>query len=134
VARVVDASVIVEWLTDGRGLGDCAEAALFADDDRITAWHCGAEVLHALRGLTLGHKLDPHIAAAAVEDFRLLDIEFLDTNPLLGRAFGLRHNSSAYDALYIALAEYTSALLVTCDGGMYDAAIAAGIAAELVSL
>jgi predicted nucleic acid-binding protein len=35
--------------------------------------------------------------------------------PLLGRVWELRHNFTAYDATYIALAEATGSVLYTCD-------------------
>ena len=35
---------------------------------------------------------------------------------LLGRAWELRDNLTAYDAMYVALAEALDAALVTCDG------------------
>jgi predicted nucleic acid-binding protein len=34
---------------------------------------------------------------------------------LLGRIWELRHNFTAYDATYIALAEATSSVFYTCD-------------------
>ena len=40
---------------------------------------------------------------------------YLSHTPLIGRIWKLRHNFSAYDATYIALAEATNSVLYTCD-------------------
>ena len=42
--------------------------------------------------------------------------------PFLGRAWQLRANVTAYDALYVALAEALGAVLVTCDARLARAA------------
>jgi predicted nucleic acid-binding protein len=44
-----------------------------------------------------------------------LPLRRLDHTPLLDRAFALRDNFSAYDAVYVALAEGLAAPLVTAD-------------------
>ena len=48
--------------------------------------------------------------------------------PLLERAWELRDNVSAYDAMYVALAELLDAPLVTCDASL---ARAAGVRAQI---
>lgn len=42
-------------------------------------------------------------------------------DPYLPRVWELRHNLTAYDALYVALAESLGAELVTCDARMAQA-------------
>lgn len=41
--------------------------------------------------------------------------------PLLERIWELRHNITAYDAAYVALAERLDAVLVTCDTKLVNA-------------
>jgi predicted nucleic acid-binding protein len=55
-------------------------------------------------------------AAEAIEDLTLFHILRHPHLDLLGRAWELRENVAAYDAMYLALAEALDAPLVTCDG------------------
>jgi predicted nucleic acid-binding protein len=57
----------------------------------------------------------PDLAAAALEDLAALDIARYEHEPLLGRVWELRHTVTAYDAVYLALAEVLDAPLVTFD-------------------
>jgi predicted nucleic acid-binding protein len=45
----------------------------------------------------------------------LLDVERYPHEPFLDRVWGLRNNVTAYDAVYVALAETLGELLVTGD-------------------
>jgi predicted nucleic acid-binding protein len=60
-------------------------------------------------------QLTVHEAADAISDLRELDPTRHAHEPLLDRIWGLRQNFSAYDAVYVALAEVPDASLVTCD-------------------
>ncbi len=51
-----------------------------------------------------------------MDDLRALDVQRHSHEPLLDRVWELRDNVSAYDAVYVALAEALDAVLVTCDG------------------
>ncbi|MBB5788163.1 type II toxin-antitoxin system VapC family toxin [Jiangella mangrovi] len=73
------------------------------------------EVANALRGLTLGHKLSPSQADEIRADFADLHIERIPGSALAGRMWELRHNYTAYDAAYIALAELLACPLLTGD-------------------
>jgi predicted nucleic acid-binding protein len=55
-------------------------------------------------------------AAEAIEDLTDLDLHRHLHLDLLSRAWSLRDNISAYDAMYVALAEAIDATIVTCDG------------------
>jgi hypothetical protein len=50
-------------------------------------------------------ELDAAAAAVALEDLHALDLQRHADEPLLDRARELRHSLSAYDAVYVALAE-----------------------------
>jgi predicted nucleic acid-binding protein len=45
-----------------------------------------------------------------------LDLQRHAHEPLLDRVWELRHNLSAYDAVYVALAEVLDTRVLTCDG------------------
>lgn len=73
------------------------------------------EVVHALRGLMLRGDLDESRAATLVMGWRRFGVRRAPIEPLLGRIWELRHNLSAYDASYVALAESLRCPLVTAD-------------------
>ncbi len=54
----------------------------------------------------------------ALHDLADLPIERYSHEPLVGRIWQLRHNATAYDAAYIALAEGLGAVLVTLDSAL----------------
>ena len=85
------------------------------------------EVLSALRGLELGHRLQAAVAEQARIDHFAFTITRHDLEPLAERIWQLRHQLTTYDASYIALAEALSAPLYTCDaklaGGSHGAQV-----------
>jgi len=60
-------------------------------------------------------------AAEAIADLTDLDLHRHAHLDLLSRAWNLRDNISAYDAMYVALAEAIEAPIVTCDGPLANA-------------
>jgi predicted nucleic acid-binding protein len=52
----------------------------------------------------------------ALEDLHALDLQRHAQEPLLDRVWELRHNLSAYDTVYLALAEVLDTRVLTCDG------------------
>ena len=74
-----------------------------------------AEVASGVRGLLLGSKVKPKRAAEMIADFEALSITRHPMQPFMGRVIELRHNVSAYDAFYLALAEALQAPLLTRD-------------------
>lgn len=114
--KVVDASVIVELIAGG------------LDPDRLGVEDLAAphlldsEVTHVLRGLVLRGALTDEQAASALAGFAELAIVRYPADWLRPRMWALRHNLSAYDATYVALAEMTDATsLLTADARLANA-------------
>jgi predicted nucleic acid-binding protein len=111
---VVDASAMVEILL-GTPAGQRAGDAVFAASSRHAPALLDIEVTAVLRRFVLAGQLSSERALEAIEDleqFRLLRHDHLG---LLERALELRANLTAYDAIYVALAEALDARLLTCD-------------------
>ena len=115
---VLDASLVVEFLTNGE-LADSLRNEVGELDDSFLVPHLlDVEVTSALRNMVSGRKLDNRIAAQALERLAALPVLRCPHVLLLDRIWELRHNFTAYDATYIALAESMDAILCTCDQKM----------------
>lgn len=73
------------------------------------------EFLHALRRLVTRDLLSLDRANDARTDFSELTITRYPHEPLADRAWALRDTVTAYDAMFVALAEAVGAPLITCD-------------------
>ena len=112
---VVDASALLEFLLQ-TPLGARVEARLFRDQDEFHAPHLvDVEVTQGLRRLVRTGEVSPDRAADAIADLADLDFHRHPHLDLLSRAWKLRENVTAYDAMYVALAEAIDAPIVTCD-------------------
>ncbi len=112
---VLEASLVVELLTNGP-LADAVRRELVDSGDSFIVPHLlDIEVISAIRGLVAGGRLDPHRSDQILTDLEELPVERYAHTSLLGRIWELRHNFTAYDAAYIALAEATNSLLYTSD-------------------
>ena len=112
---VVDASALLEFLLQ-TPLGTRVEARLFRDEDELHAPHLvDVEVVQGLRRLVRTGEVSPGRAEEAIADLIDLDLHRHAHLDLLGRAWNLRDNVTAYDAMYVALAEAIEAPIVTCD-------------------
>lgn len=110
---VVDASAVAELLlgtSDGRRV-----AEWIADEDLIAPAHLPAEVTSVVRGWSLGSHLSDEAARRALREYRELGVQEMPIDALMHAAWQLRHNLSAYDALYVALARKTRFSLLTLD-------------------
>jgi len=66
-------------------------------------------------------------AQEALSDLAEWQVERVPHLPFLQAAFNLRHNYSAYDALYVAVAQRFGAAVITCDGPLSRAPGLAGV-------
>jgi predicted nucleic acid-binding protein len=113
---VLDASALVELLL-GTEAGRRVAARIADPTLALHVPHLAdVEVTQALRRYVQEGALEGDSAAAALEDLRSLDLERHGHEPLLDRVWALRHNLTAYDAVYVALAEALECNLLTCDG------------------
>ena len=80
------------------------------------------ELLSSIRRLTLTGAISDDRAADARLDFAELAILRYPHDVLADRAWELRANLTAYDAVFVALAEALDAPLVTCDARLSRAA------------
>ncbi len=118
---VVDASAVLEVLLN-RPLAVPIRARIFVPGETLHAPHLlDLEVTQVLRRYSLARELAETRAGEAFEDFANLALSRYPHDFLLPRIWALRHNCTAYDAAYIALAELLDAPLVTCDQGLASA-------------
>jgi predicted nucleic acid-binding protein len=118
---VIDASALLEFLLQ-TPLGTRVEARLFRAENEFHAPHLvDVEVVQGLRRLVRARELASGRAAEAIADLGELDLHRHAHFDLLARAWRLRDNITAYDAMYVALAEALGAPIVTCDGPLANA-------------
>jgi predicted nucleic acid-binding protein len=112
---VLDASALVELVLHtpaGRTIATrIAEPALGLHVPHLA----DVEVAQALRRYARDGEIEALAAVMALEDLRALDLQRHAHEPLLDRVWELRNNLSAYDAVYIALAEVLETVVLTCD-------------------
>lgn len=111
-AYVVDASAVIDYVLAASGP---LRAILREPDVEIHTPHlCDVEVAHTIRH-ELAAGLGAHRGNVALDDYLALPLVRHGHTVLVRRALALRHNFSAYDATYVALAERLGARLVTTD-------------------
>ena len=112
---VLDASVVVELLTNGRLAGAIRADLAGRSESFIVPHLLDVEVIGALRKLASSLHFDSHSAEQFLRGLADLPAVRYAHEPLLERMWELRHNFTAYDAAYIALAELTNSALYTSD-------------------
>ena len=73
------------------------------------------EVAHTLRRFVLAGNLSAQVAATALTGLEQLQITRYPHYPMLQPIWALRMNLTAYDAAYVALADWLGAPLLTLD-------------------
>ena len=112
---VVDASALTELLLQ-TPRGSRVEARLFRGADALHSPHLlDVEIVQALRRLVRARQLPADRAQEAFDDLAHFNIRRHAHTDFLSRAWELRENLTAYDAISVALAEALGARLVTCD-------------------
>lgn len=111
------ANVVGDDGADGRAArGELAAAEAVAAPDLVDV-----ETIAVLRKRWIDGTLSTRRFAVAVEDLQDLAIERYQARPFLERAYELRSNITAYDAMYVALAETLDCDLVTGDRKLVNA-------------
>ena len=111
---VIDASVAVEYLLRtslGLVIADLIEEALLLAPELLDV-----EVISVLRRAILRQQLEDSRASLALEDLLAWPIERISHVALVRQAWQHRHNVSAYDAFYVAVARTYDTTLLTVDG------------------
>lgn len=117
---VLDASACAEFLL-GTEAGT-AIADLLGDEDVHAPHLVISECLSVLRGWNLSGQLGDRRAEIAIGDLAAMPWTLWDATPLLETTWALRHNVSAYDGTYVALALMLGVRLLTTDARLAAAA------------
>ncbi|WP_292764943.1 type II toxin-antitoxin system VapC family toxin [Microbacterium sp. UBA3486] len=117
---MVDASVVVDVFCN---VGSTSALHRRLTDEVLLAPDLlPVEVASALRGLNRGGALADAALETAAADLTRLRVELHPTLPLIPRILALRHNMTAYDAAYVALASVFGCPLITHDRRLARAA------------
>ena len=117
---VLDASIVVELLTGGALAETLARDLARYNDLFIVPHLLDVEVSSALRKMAAAQRLDSHRVNQLLTALAELPVDRCAHTPLLPRIWELRHNFTLYDAVYIALAEMTDAVLFTSDAKLSE--------------
>ncbi len=113
---VLDASAAVEVLLRG-ALGHAIRERLAAHELHAP-FLIELEVVETLRRNVRAGKLSVDRGIEALDDFAELALVRYPLGALQDRVWELRDNLTAYDAVYVALAEALGAPVITCDRGL----------------
>lgn len=112
---VVGASVLANALGDDEGDGRRARREIRAAGDLAAPDLVDVETVAVLRKRWMSQTMSDRRFADAVDDLQRMDVERVPTVRLMRRAYELRANVTAYDATYVALAEFLGCELLTAD-------------------
>ena len=118
---VLDASVVLEVLLR-MPAGVAVEERLFEPEESLHVPHLvDVEVAQVLRRYALAAEVEAGRCRAALDDLAGLPLTRYPHDFLMSRVWDLRGNLSAYDAVYVALAEALDAPLLTRDRRLANA-------------
>lgn len=112
---VIDASVLANAIADDRAEGQLARRELRSGGEVAAPDLVDVETVAVLRRRWLARTLTTRRFKTAIDDLELLELDRYPALPLMRRAYQLRHNVTAYDATYVALAELLHSELLTGD-------------------
>lgn len=115
---VLDASAALEVLLNMPAAGRVTER-LFTPGETLHAPHLlDLEIAQVLRRYAMSGEIDGGRGLQALEDLADLPITRYPHGIFLPRIWQLRHNVTAYDAVYLSLAEALDAALLTRDAAL----------------
>lgn len=112
---VVDASVLANVVSDDGADGHRVRLEVRAAGDLAAPDLVDVETMAVLRKRWIAGSISDARFAAAVEDLAALEVDRYPALRFLRRAFELRASVTAYDAVYVALAEVLGCELWTAD-------------------
>jgi predicted nucleic acid-binding protein len=112
---VIDASAMLEFLLSAPASAAIGNRISAAGEALHAPCLIDVEVVQTLRRFGMAKSLGPAHSRRAFEEYLDMRVERHPHDVLLPRIWELRHNLTAYDAAYVALAEALDAPLVTCD-------------------
>jgi predicted nucleic acid-binding protein len=119
---VLDASALIEVLLRTR-IGGAIERRMFAPGETLHAPHLiDIETTQVLRRQVGKGAIDAKRGREAIDDVATLALRRYGHESLLPRVWEMRDNVTAYDAVYVALAQVLDAPLLTCDRRLAAAA------------
>ena len=118
---VIDASAVLEvFFRTEAGLW--IENRIFSPEETLHAPHLiDLEVAQVVRCYCASGEMDTQRGREVLDDLTDLPIMRYPHNIFLSRIWDLRHNMTAYDAVYVALAEILAAPLITRDSRLSSA-------------
>lgn len=126
---VLDASAAIDWLLH-TVIGQQIESRILSRGETLHAPHLlDVEVAQVFRRLVREAAVSAARADQAIQDLLDLRVTRYPHFVFLPDIWRLRHNLSAYDAVYVALSEKLGATLVTRDSRL--ASSARGVSVEL---
>lgn len=112
---VLDASAAIEWLLQSLA-GIKIDRRIFSLSESLHAPHLlDVEVAQVLRRYVWEKMITTQRAQEALKDLGGLPLNRYPHDFLIPRVWELRATLTAYDAVYVALAELLGAPLLTCD-------------------
>jgi predicted nucleic acid-binding protein len=118
---VVDSSVVLEVLLRTSVASQIEERVLLPGETLHAPHILDLEVAQVLRRYAVSESMKPGRGLEALADLADLPITRYPHDIFLPRIWELRHNMTAYDAAYVALAEALPALLLTRDARLASA-------------